>query len=1096
MKSRTSLASCAIALCVLALLSSPSSAETAAGLVGASGVKGGLVVHVGCGNAEFTAGLRVNESYVVQGLHTDAAGVARAREYLRERKLSGPVTVIKWDGKLLPYADNLVSLLVVDSAEGPADSEIMRVLEPKGVAMIRTDRTGSSGGGRKRQVKPWPEDIDEWTHNLHGPDNNAVAEDTRVEPPRHMQWVSGPRWGRSHDHLSSVSAVVSASGRIFAIVDEGPLASVKADSKWMLVARDAFNGGLLWKKELAPWEGQLRPFRSGPAELPRRLVAVGDRVYATLGYGEPVVAMDAATGEVLRTYEGTANAHEIVCSDGKLFIVVSAPLKEESPTTGKVLRRFPVWRGSYLEYTTAYMPRHVRVFDAESGRPIWRKDDEDARHIVPLTLIVGDGRVFFQNEGHLLAIESLTGRQLWKVERPSVRQRYAWLVPTLVVKDGVVLSADRATGKPVDTGAKDKKAIEWRVSANHILTGGEIMAFSAADGRKLWTAPCHEGFNSPADVFVIDGKVYTGILAWGKQPGITNIYDLKTGAVVATKQPDQKLYTFGFGHHRCHRNRATTRYIIQGRAGIEFIDVSNLDRATADHWVRGACQYGSLPCNGLMYAPTHPCACYVTAKLNGFNALSGKRATPFREGPELLEKGPAFGSIAGADPGTRDDEWPTLRHDNARSGSTKVALPARLKKAWQVSVPGPLTAVVVSGGSLYVAQREANTVHALKASDGSRLWCYTAGGRVDSPPTVHGGRVYFGSADGWMYCLRAEDGALAWRFRVAPEARQIVSYGRLESVWPVHGNILVCKGPDGAPVAYAAAGRTSYVDGGVYLCGVDASTGRLRFRRRISHMDPKTGNEPQKVIRGVSMPGAIPDVLATDGRSIFMRHQRFDLEGKPLRQDVDHLYSSAGYLDGSWWHRSYLQIGRDMSGGYGGWTRAGNSRISGKALVRNDARAFGFGRKGYTITGSHLGLQSEFRLFAADVKLTTPPRGQQQKGRKGKRGRRPKSKVNYIWEKPIGIYPRAMLLAGKTLFLAGPGDVHDFNAANPKSDVLLLAVSTEDGGKLAEQKLKASPVYDSFAVSRVASGLSTKVTRRGEARLFFATVDGRVVCWR
>ncbi|MHC4202552.1 MAG: outer membrane protein assembly factor BamB family protein, partial [Planctomycetota bacterium] len=624
MKPRTLLASCAMALCLLASLSSPAGAGTAAALVGASGVKGGLVVHVGSGNAEFTAGLRVNERYVVQGLRTDAAGVARAREYLRGQKLSGPVSVIKWDGKLLPYADNLVSLLVVDAPEGLAGVEIMRVLEPKGMAIIRY-------GGRRKTLwmgKPWPEDIDEWTHFLHGADNNAVAEDTRVEPPRHMQWVSGPRWGRSHDHLSSVGAVVSASGRLFSIVDEGPAASVKADSRWMLVARDAFNGVLLWKKELAPWEDQLRPFRSGPAELPRRLVAVGELVYATLGYGKPVVAMDAATGEVLRTYEGTRNAHEIVCSDGKLFVVVSAPLDGESPTTGKVLRRFPVWRGSYLEYTTAYMPRHVRAFDAESGRPIWKKDDEDARHILPLTLIVGGGRVFFQNEGHLLALESSTGKQLWKVERPSVRQRYAWLVPTLVVKDGVVLSADRAAAKPVDTGAKDAKAIEWRVSANHILTGGELVAFSAEDGRKLWTAPCHEGFNSPADVFVIDGKVYTSILAWGPQPGITEIYDLKTGKVVAEKQPDQKLYAGG-GHHRCHRNRATTKYVIQGRRGIEFIDVGNLDRAVADHWVRGACQFGTLPCNGLMYAPTHPCACYVTALLNGFNALSGRRATPF-----------------------------------------------------------------------------------------------------------------------------------------------------------------------------------------------------------------------------------------------------------------------------------------------------------------------------------------------------------------------------------------------------------------------------------------------------------------------------------
>ena len=38
-------------------------------------------------------------------------------------------------------------------------------------------------------------EIDEWTHYLHGPDNNAVADDTRVGPPRYMQWVVRARAG-------------------------------------------------------------------------------------------------------------------------------------------------------------------------------------------------------------------------------------------------------------------------------------------------------------------------------------------------------------------------------------------------------------------------------------------------------------------------------------------------------------------------------------------------------------------------------------------------------------------------------------------------------------------------------------------------------------------------------------------------------------------------------------------------------------------------------------------------------------------------------------------------------------------------------------
>jgi outer membrane protein assembly factor BamB len=377
-----------------------------------------------------------------------------------------------------------------------------------------------------------------------------------------------------------------------------------------------------------------------------------------------------------------------------------------------------------------------------------------------------------------------------------------------------------------------------------------------------------------------------------------------------------------------------------------------------------------------------------------------------------------------------------------------------------------------------VAQRQAHTVHALKAGDGSPLWSYTVAGRVDSPPTIHGGSVYFGSADGWMYCVRAEDGSLVWRFRVAPESRQVVSYGQLESAWPVHGNVLVCDGPKGSahPVAYAAAGRTSYVDGGVYLCAVDAVTGELITRRRISHRDPETGLEPQNMIRGVIMPGAMPDVLAADDSSIFMRHQRFDFNAESLEQDVDHLFCSAGFLDDTWWHRTYLQIGREMKGGYGGWGAAGNQRISGKALVRNESRVFGFGRKDYTITGSHVGLQSEFHLFAADTELIRPKR-QKNAGR-----RPPKTQVRYLWSKAIGFYPRAMLLAGDTLFLAGPVDVLDFTSKNPTSEVWLWAVSTEDGAKRAEYKLKTAPVYDSLAASA--------------GKLYFATVDGRVVCYQ
>ncbi|MHC4271927.1 MAG: class I SAM-dependent methyltransferase, partial [Planctomycetota bacterium] len=202
--------------------------RSATEIIQSTSVKGGIIVHVGCGDGEFTAGLRINDRYIVQGLDSDAANVQKARQHIKSLGIYGKVTAETFDGKHLPYADNLINLLLIEDSVNIADDEMMRVLRPRGVVCYKKD------GAWQRQTKAWPDDIDEWTHFLHGPDNNAVAEDTRITPPQHTQWVSGPRWGRSHDHMDGVSAVVSASGRIFYIIDEGSIASVTAPSDWKL----------------------------------------------------------------------------------------------------------------------------------------------------------------------------------------------------------------------------------------------------------------------------------------------------------------------------------------------------------------------------------------------------------------------------------------------------------------------------------------------------------------------------------------------------------------------------------------------------------------------------------------------------------------------------------------------------------------------------------------------------------------------------------------------------------------------------------------------------------------------------------------------
>ena len=96
---------------------------------------------------------------------------------------------------------------------------------------------------------------------------------------------------------------------------------------------------------------------------------------------------------------------------------------------------------------------------------------------------------------------------------------------------------------------------------------------------------------------------------------------------------------------------------------------------------------------------------------------------------------------------------------------------------------------------------------------------------------------------------------------------------------------------------------------------------------------------------------------------------------------------------------------------------------------------------------------------------------------------------------------RGMVLADKTLFIAGPPDVVDEEQSLATFDqqetqkklirqaevfagaegAVLRAVSTANGMTLAEQKIESAPVFDGL----VAAG----------GRLYMATIDGKVLCF-
>ena len=156
-------------------------------ILNATGVQGGLIVHIGCGDGKLTAGLRAGEGYLVHGLAGTSQNLAKARRNIRDKGLYGPVSVDLLEEKTLPYIDNSVNLIVAEGAVKVSEHEIMRVLVPHGVAYLRR------AGEWTKIIKPRPDNIDEWTHYLHDSSNNAVAHDTAIGPLRHLQWDGAPQ---------------------------------------------------------------------------------------------------------------------------------------------------------------------------------------------------------------------------------------------------------------------------------------------------------------------------------------------------------------------------------------------------------------------------------------------------------------------------------------------------------------------------------------------------------------------------------------------------------------------------------------------------------------------------------------------------------------------------------------------------------------------------------------------------------------------------------------------------------------------------------------------------------------------------------------
>lgn len=793
----------AVRLLAIALSLAASTAGAAAPpheAVAGTGVSAGLCVLLG-GDGEQAVALCSQGPMLVHALATDEQACDRARRVVAEAGRYGFASVGTWRGPgRLPYADNLVNLLVADcdalGKAAPTEEEIVRALVPgRGAAWLK--RQGKWAAVRK----PMPKAFDGWEQYWHDATGNPMSRDEAVKPSTGLQWITGSQEQADDNGYRLSGGRLAYKRRVRNPKGDRPAAQ--------LVCRDAFNGLPCWTRDMtqagafvSPMMGKLAPF-----------VFTGDRIYTSIGIeGEPLVAFDAATGETVRTYDqagaslarndarsepfrkagfrgGAFMSGNLVVHDGLLIHAVGNELFVVDAATGAVK-----WQFKADDYLLLQKPT-VNPDDAELY-VVGCNKEETAR-------AMGGGR----NPGHraaaVLAFDLRSGGRKWTTP---IDDRH--ITHAVYGERTLVAYSAQCNGPEAD---------EWIFGAIDTTNG----TFRWRHEKPTWT-----GMTQRREAVIRDGRLY--LLSHGM-----TVFDLKSG---------EMLRNFSTANSRCETSKATANYLVM--AFSQFIDYkADPPRAMRAALSRGSCGSGFFPAYGMVHYLPNMCHCENGVRFHS-TASSEPVLDPLPDDVRLV-RGPAYGErdsrAANRD---TDGDWPMFLHGPQRGGWNPAGPRGELAAAWSTVVQpppaadgplatdwldtndfiGPVSATAVADGLAVVAVREQHRVEGLDAASGAKKWSFTAGGRVVTPPTLHDGLCLFGCRDGWVYALRADTGRLAWRFLAAPYERNIVAFSQVESSWPLLGSLLIHDG-----LVVAVAGYHPVANGGIQVWALDPQTGAVKW---------------------------------------------------------------------------------------------------------------------------------------------------------------------------------------------------------------------------------------------------------------------------
>jgi hypothetical protein len=193
-----------------------------------------------------------------------------------------------------------------------------------------------------------------------------------------------------------------------------------------------------------------------------------------------------------------------------------------------------------------------------------------------------------------------------------------------------------------------------------------------------------------------------------------------------------------------------------------------------------------------------------------------------------------------------------------------------------------------------------------------------------------------------------------------------------------------------------------------------------------------------------------------------------------------HILATGGFLDDSWYNRTFWMYSQTWPGFY----IANRAAKTGQILCVDE-------KKTYAVQAyPRRNLQSPlftpatngYLLFADDNDNEPVLPEYTRNVPKGIGFTRAAPPAWFRWEK---VRIRAMVAAENALFLAGPPDVLDpddpMAAFDGRRGAVLWAVSKDDGQKLAEYQLDSPPVFDGMSAAA--------------GQLYLSTLDGKITCF-